>query len=506
MPIRILPLPLEGWLSRTAALPAMILGGGAFSAWILIRVFRFPINPDFAALGSGTALALFLSGANCCLADWRVKIRGDAATALLGAICLICAGTLAVSPPGARACAALLLVLGLYGLSIRARTLKSIRAFSWTLPPLVFGAAFSRMLGSIFPDRLGLSAQEVPAMMPYACLAVLLLSLKHWVSAEMERPAKDTSTAGLLFQFLIAGWTLFLLMIAGPLLDGADARDLAARFELPAFAAVAIFVSLLFSALAVRFARISDGRSRLLREQQALVSLLRRKAAEAESDAEQFLQKAAHDMQAPVRHVSGFVRLLLQDERFKTDPDKFKFAGYVQDGCQRMVDMISSLVDWGRTGKAEVGDSQVDLGEVFRAALSVHAEDLSMAGGTAGISGALPRIGGSRPLLEKMASALVLNCIKYRSAERSLRIHIEAVSLLREIGFRIEDNGMGIKPEFREKVFAPFQRLHAYDKIKGLGIGLAMARKIIQKHNGRIYLEDGTSGGIAVVAVFPRSA
>ncbi|MEO7424829.1 MAG: ATP-binding protein [Fibrobacteria bacterium] len=259
----------------------------------------------------------------------------------------------------------------------------------------------------------------------------------------------------------------------------------------------------------IRSAIKANSQSGLLKDAQARIVVLETHLASVRNEADQYIQTAAHDMQAPLRHVAGFVQIL-SGEMKKEDGEKApgngaeseKYFEYILAGTRRMTDMVSGLVEWGRIGKAEIPDSLVDMNLLFENALKAIRPELAMIEGIGEIAGSLPAVRGSRSLLEKIAAALLQNCIRYRCPDRLLRISIQPFAGREGTGFRLVDNGLGIEAEKREKVFQPFQRLHAYDKINGSGMGLTLARKIVERHQGRIFLEDGMQGGLAVVAAF----
>lgn len=269
--------------------------------------------------------------------------------------------------------------------------------------------------------------------------------------------------------------------------------------------AVAGAVLAAFSFLILRACR--SERRKIREAEAANAELVRQRAhsGRAAEEADAFLHLAAHDMQAPLRHVSGFVQLLLAQPGFPEDPSSRKYAGYIHEGIERMSAMIAGLVEFGRIGKAETGSAKADFNEVIGKAARMLSEDLASAGGELLIAGSLPTVTGNKAYLEKLAHHLLRNCIQYRYPERPLRIRVTPFARDGETGFRVEDNGLGIAAEAREKVFEPFKRLHGYDTIKGCGLGLSLSRRIAEKCGGRMFLEDGALGGIAVVTAFPVS-
>jgi signal transduction histidine kinase len=211
------------------------------------------------------------------------------------------------------------------------------------------------------------------------------------------------------------------------------------------------------------------------------------------AELEQFAYVASHDLQEPLRKVASFTQLLEQRYRGRLDQRADQYIEFAVDGAKRMQRQINDLLAFSRVGRASGALEPVDLGEALRRAVA----NLDTAIGESGArvdAGELPTVRGEASLLELVFQNLVGNAIKFRSDART-EVRIGAERRDGEWLITCSDNGIGIDPEYAERVFAIFQRLHPKDEYPGTGIGLAMCRKIVEYHGGRIWFEADSGPG-----------
>jgi signal transduction histidine kinase len=247
---------------------------------------------------------------------------------------------------------------------------------------------------------------------------------------------------------------------------------------------------------------------------EAVNQRLEQQAAElsrSNRDLEQFAYVASHDLQEPLRKVASFCQLLQRRYGGQLDERADQYIHFAVDGAQRMQRLINDLLAFSRIGRFTTGFADVDLDKVLSDAAAQLDGRRAQADGEITWSG-LPVVRGEEPLLSALFTNLISNSLKFRHPDRAPRVHIEAERVGDEWQISCADNGIGIEPGYADKIFVIFQRLHPKDEYPGTGIGLAIAKKIVEYHGGRIWLDhqegrDGTVFRITlpVVAIEPAA-
>jgi len=231
----------------------------------------------------------------------------------------------------------------------------------------------------------------------------------------------------------------------------------------------------------------------------AIVNITERKKTEKEIEAhtkelarsneelEQFAHVASHDLREPLRMVSSYVQLLEQRYHNKLDQDANDFIHFAVDGATRMQTLINDLLSFSRVGTRgkpfQPTNVQEILDQVCNDLQFVIADHQAQI-----IYKNLPTLIADKTQLTQVFQNLISNAIKFHSDEQPL-IQIDAIKQDNNWLFTITDNGIGIDPKFTERIFVIFQRLHTRDKYPGTGIGLAVCKKIIERHGGRIWFD-----------------
>ncbi|KAA8877375.1 HAMP domain-containing protein [Nocardia colli] len=228
-------------------------------------------------------------------------------------------------------------------------------------------------------------------------------------------------------------------------------------------------------------------------ELDAQTAELRRSNAELE----QFAYVASHDLQEPLRKVAAFCQLLEKRYADKLDERAIQYIDYAVDGAKRMQVLINDLLTFSRVGRVIDGNVPIGLDQTLDKAmtnLSVTAEDTEL---RLERPDELPEINGDPTLLTMLWQNLIGNAIKFRAPDRTPVVELACVADGDTGGwlFSVSDNGIGIPPEFGEKVFVIFQRLHNREEYTGTGIGLALCKKIVEHHGGKIWLDPEYTGG-----------
>jgi signal transduction histidine kinase len=228
-------------------------------------------------------------------------------------------------------------------------------------------------------------------------------------------------------------------------------------------------------------------------ERTAELSERARELARSNSELQQFAYVASHDLQEPLRMVASFTQLLAKRYSDKLDDDARDFINYAVDGATRMQTLISDLLNYSRVGtqgKPLVPtDSEAMLCRVLTS-LQLAIEET----GAVVSHDPLPMVLADPQQLGQLFQNLIGNAIKFHGAEPP-RIRISAERNGKEWKIAVRDNGIGISPEHAERIFVIFQRLHTKTEYPGTGIGLAICKKIVERHGGRIWIEPSPAGG-----------
>lgn len=231
-----------------------------------------------------------------------------------------------------------------------------------------------------------------------------------------------------------------------------------------------------------------DRMRRHLVAQIASTDSARRELEASNRDLEQFAYVASHDLQEPLRKVASFTQLLQRRYGDQLDDRGHQYIEFAADGAKRMQRLIQDLLAFSRLGRGEDEAAVVSLDKCLADALTDLSETVSSSGAQV-TADPLPEVLGHEGILGQLLQNLVGNAIKFRRADAPPRIHIGAERVADQWLLRCSDNGIGIEPRHAERVFTIFQRLHAKDAYGGTGIGLAMCKRIVEYHGGRIWVE-----------------
>ncbi|GIF09411.1 sensor histidine kinase [Actinoplanes siamensis] len=312
---------------------------------------------------------------------------------------------------------------------------------------------------------------------------------------------------------VLAGVFLLLLMdrlISRPILDlagqvravatGDYQRHIESRLGSPELVRLAADVDRMRQQIASELSEVRDARQQVEWINQQLQSQAE-ELTRSNRDLEQFAYVASHDLQEPLRKVASFCQLLQRRYAGKLDERADQYIGFAVDGAQRMQRLINDLLAFSRIGRLTSGFTEVDLNRVLG---DVKSQLEPRAGEDAEITwSGLPTVEGEEPLLTTLFANLVGNALKFRRPDVPPRVRIAAERDGKEWRINVRDNGIGIEAEFADKVFVIFQRLHARDAYEGTGIGLAIVKKIVEYHGGRIWLDVDVTPGASIWFTLP---
>jgi signal transduction histidine kinase len=215
--------------------------------------------------------------------------------------------------------------------------------------------------------------------------------------------------------------------------------------------------------------------------------------ARSNKDLEQFAYVASHDLQEPLRAVSGFVELLRRNLQSSLDDKTKEYMNFTIDGAKRMQSLIIGLLEYSRVGTQGKNPQKTDSKAALDEAIARLQASIKETGAKITTDG-LPTIHFDDVQLTQLFQNLIGNAIKFRR-EQAPRIHINAVHKDSGWQFAVTDNGIGVEPQYTERIFQIFQRLHGRGKYPGTGIGLSICKKIVERHNGKIWVESKPGNG-----------
>jgi light-regulated signal transduction histidine kinase (bacteriophytochrome) len=230
----------------------------------------------------------------------------------------------------------------------------------------------------------------------------------------------------------------------------------------------------------------------------SVVDISVRKQAEQEllrsnEELERFAYVASHDLQEPLRTVASYVQLLDRRYRDKLDADAGELIAYAAQSAMRMQRLIEDLLAFSRVGTR--GGVLVRTDAALAVAASLESLQAAVAEADATVTHeVLPTVLADPPQLEHLFTNLIGNALKFRGAQPA-RVHITAARDGPRWVFSVQDSGIGIDPQDFDRVFVILQRLHGRDEYPGTGIGLAICKKIVERHGGRIWVEAKPGSG-----------
>ena len=226
-----------------------------------------------------------------------------------------------------------------------------------------------------------------------------------------------------------------------------------------------------------------------------------RELQRSNAELEQFAYVASHDLQEPLRMVTSYLQLLERRYKANLDQDASDFIAFAVDGAARMQTLIQDLLTYSRVGTRgasfEPTDSQAVLDQVLMNL------EVAIAESDAEISfGSLPSLSADTSQMAQLLQNLIGNAIKFRGDSHP-RIRVEATRESDDWRFAVQDNGIGIDPRYSDRIFQVFQRLHGIGQYPGTGIGLAVCKKIVERHQGNIWVESQPDAGATFFFTIP---
>lgn len=247
-----------------------------------------------------------------------------------------------------------------------------------------------------------------------------------------------------------------------------------------------------------------------IREKQVstLNAALERRADElqaANSELESFSYSVSHDLRAPLRAIQGFSRILMEDFESQLGDEGLRLLKRVTDNTVRMGKLIDDLLELSRSGRASINTSEIDMQSLAQTVFNELLENREDPA-PAFIIDSLHKANGDPSLIRQVWSNLLGNAIKYSSKNSSPAINVSAYREEDQIVYCVKDNGAGFDMQYYEKLFGTFQRLHSADDFPGTGVGLAIVRRIIARHRGKVWAEAKLNEGATFYFSLPAAS
>jgi light-regulated signal transduction histidine kinase (bacteriophytochrome) len=236
-----------------------------------------------------------------------------------------------------------------------------------------------------------------------------------------------------------------------------------------------------YAGLSIENARLNNDLERRVEERTAQLE-------SANRELEAFSYSVSHDLRAPLRAVSGFTTILKADFAADLPPEAQNYLEKIQASGMKMAQLIDELLAFSRIGRSPLKKKAVDLNGLVRSAIEALAPDTKNRQIEWTLAD-LPSMEADPILIQQVFANLVGNAVKYTGKRETAQIEIGCTDQDHKNVYFVRDNGAGFDMEYANKLFGVFQRLHSEDEFKGTGIGLAIVRRIVERHGGRIWAE-----------------
>lgn len=226
------------------------------------------------------------------------------------------------------------------------------------------------------------------------------------------------------------------------------------------------------------------------------------KLARSNEELQEFAYVASHDLQAPLRNILAFSRLLVKECGDRLGPDAEEFLGFIEEGAQSMHALINDLLNLSRVETQGGEKRPVDVTKLIDSIASKMSDEIKECGAELDYAN-LPEVNADETQLRQLLGNLIDNAIKFQPPGRAPKVTVSANELDGVWCFCVSDNGIGIEPAHQERIFVIFRRLHTQDEYPGTGIGLAICKKIVERHDGKMWVKSEPDRGTRFYFTLP---
>jgi signal transduction histidine kinase len=243
-----------------------------------------------------------------------------------------------------------------------------------------------------------------------------------------------------------------------------------------------------FNQMLQQIQRMNLNLEQRVKDRTAELEVANKDLSRSNAELEQFAYVSSHDLQEPLRMVAGFTTLLADEYKGKLSSEADEYIALIIDGSKRMHALVNDLLEYSRVGRANANFEEVDTDRILKSVLQNLRSSIEASMAEVTLD-PMPKISAEPFQMTQLFQNLIGNALKFHHVEKTPQIHIGAKEQPHEWLFSVRDNGIGIKAEYMERIFLIFQRLHDRKEYPGTGIGLAICKKIVEQHKGRIWVE-----------------
>jgi chemotaxis family two-component system sensor kinase Cph1 len=228
---------------------------------------------------------------------------------------------------------------------------------------------------------------------------------------------------------------------------------------------------------------------------------VQKELARSNAELQQFAYIASHDLQAPLRMISGYLQLLERSNKEKMDENSKEYIAFAVEGAKSMKELIKDILDYSRVETQGSEFLPTDMDIVMGTVMSDLANSIEEAGATISYDH-LPTVKADQTQMVQLLENLIANATKFHS-EKPPVVHVSAIKVGPFWQIAVRDNGIGLDLKFKNRIFEMFQRLHTRDEYEGTGIGLAICKRIVERHGGQIWVESEMGEGATFYFTIP---